>query len=242
MPFLNTKFLSLTVVLGMAIQSDYLKSTIHESIGQYNRISKSKTLKHLVPSNESRLFELINGDKKIQAELQDILSKRDHYVNKLNKLLDSLIEKHGVSVIGSKDVTLPKEDTAFSGNEGTPLDPKFICTRYHARQYIANVLPQSSKKEIKKTIDRHFEFQKYYEDKRKELIGNASYNDEQLEDQLDKLDSEVFRQQEVYERESVSTLKSFDIPFFSIAKGWDYPELDEDKEFILGVIVENFSK
>ncbi|CAH2351850.1 hypothetical protein CLIB1423_04S07360 [[Candida] railenensis] len=226
----------------MAIHSDYLKSTIHEAIGQYNRVSKSKTLKHLVPSNESRLFELINGDKKIQAELQDILSKKDHYVNKLNKLLDSLIQKHGVRVIESKDVSLVKDNVPLPNNDATSLDSKFICTRYHARQYITNVLPQSSKQEIKKTIERHFEFQKYYEDKRKELIGNPSYNDEQLQTRLDEMDYEVFKQQETYEQESLSILKSFNIPFFSIAKGWDYPELDEDKKFILEVIAEHFGK
>lgn len=219
------------VSVAMAIQNDYLKTAIHESVAQYNRISKSKTLNHLVPQNERRMLELINRDKKIQSELQDTLSKKDYYTGKMNKLLNSLIDKNGPG-------TFKDAEGETLNSEVVPLDSRFICNRHHAKAFIEKDLPQLIQNEIKKTIARHFEFQKYYEDKRKELAGDATYNEEQLKDELDKLDNEVFTRQKVYEKESVSVLKKLNIPFFNLAKGWEYPDLESDKAYILDLIVE----
>lgn len=220
----------------MGIQDEYLRTAIHETIGLYNRTSKSKKLTHLTSKNENRIFKYIQKeDKKYQHDLQETLSKRDYYVNKLNKTLHELVEKHI-----SEEGLDPEGDTEVHTSP-EPLSSTFICSRYHAEKFM-NGLSSNDTLELASGVSRHMKFQKYYESKRKQLISDPNFNDEQLKVQLEKLDEAVIKKQDELQRDNIALLKKLKIPFFSLEKQWEYPGLEEDKVYILDLIRDRYQR
>ncbi|CAK7895784.1 hypothetical protein CAAN1_05S05226 [[Candida] anglica] len=214
----------------MAILDEHLRDTVHYTIESYVSQSKSKQLKHLIPSNEKRIVSLIKKDKSYQQELRDTLSKRDYYVNKLNKSLNALVESNRNTPI--EDEEAKTENTRPKSNVESELDSRFISNRYHAEKYIQN-LDDTSREKLRQVVRKHYMFQRHYENKRKAMIKDPSFNDAELDKKLDELTLEIANKQQALHQESIKLLEELKIPFFVLEKGWEYPELDTDKIYIL---------
>lgn len=214
----------------MAIQDAYLELAIKSSIEQYERHSKSRNLKHLTLANVGRIVKLAKQDKTFQNQVKDTLTKRDFYVSRLNKSLNSLVEKHGVDGV---DVN---QDSPL---EAVTLDSRWICTRFHAHKFINLMSPETTLR-ISATIKDHIEFQQSYEQVFRAIMKNPSYNDEQVEKKLGELYEEMETRQVKMHDASVRLLREMNIPFFALAEGWEYPGIDEDKVYMLNVLMSNF--
>lgn len=211
----------------MAIQDAYLELAIKNSVEQYERQSKSRNLKHLTLANVGRIVKLAKQDKTFQNQVKDTLTKRDFYVSRLNKSLNSLVEKHGVDA---------NQETPL---EAETLDSRWICTRYHAHKFINLMSPEMTLR-ISATIEDHIEFQHSYEQIIRAIIKNPNYNDKQVEKKLGELYEEMETRQVKMHDASVQLLREMKIPFFALDKGWEYPGVDEDKVYLLKVLMSKF--
>ncbi len=211
----------------MAIQDAYLESAIKGSVEQYERHSKSRNLKHLTLANVGRIVKLAKQDKKFQNQLKDTLTKRDYYVSRLNKSLNSLVEKYGVDA---------NQETSL---DAATLDSRWICTRYHAHKFLETMSPETTLR-ISAVIKDHIKFQQSYEQIIREIIKNPNYNDEQVKKKLGELYEEMETRQVKMHDASVQLLREMNIPFFALAEGWAYPGADEDKVYLLEVLMSKF--
>lgn len=233
---------------------DKIKFAIHNCIRTYELTSKSKRFSKLTFENESKITKSI--ELKHKEKFLDILSKRDHYVGKLNKLLNDSVPD---------EVDNKRKDQARNVVIGP--DPKHITNRYHAKQYIVNnILPNKNKMQIiEQLILKHFELQNRYKESREKILKD--YQDsvrnlhpntklskltnlnEQIKDhsvkneriklnnELEALDDKIIFNSKQYSIETFETLQSLKVPYFYIDEMFKYPQLDDDRIYVLDLLV-----
>lgn len=237
---------------------DKIKFAVHNCIKTYELTSKSKRFSKLTFENESKITKSINLNHK--EKFLDILSKRDHYIGKLNKLLnDSIADEEDHSNKGQNRLV-----------EGP--DPKYITNRHHAKQYILNnILSDTSKLQIiEQLISKHFLLQDNYKESRESIlkghhdsiknlqpntklsklsnintqIKDHSINNKRVEltNELDALDDMIIFNSKQYNIETYETLQSLKIPFFFIDEMYKYPQLEDDKVYMLDLLVDLLSE
>ncbi|CUM47592.1 uncharacterized protein AC631_05171 [Debaryomyces fabryi] len=238
---------------------DKIKFAVHNCIKTYELTSKSKRFSKLTFENESKITKSI--ESKHKEKVLDILSKRDHYIGKLNKLLNDSIPD---------EVDHNKKDQVRAVVEGP--DPKYITNRYHAKQYIVNnILPNKNKLQtIEQLIFKHFKLQDSYKESREtilkdhqdsiknlrpntklsklsnlnEQIKDHSVNNEKikLNNELEALDDKIIFNSKQYSIETFETLQSLKVPYFYIDELFKYPQLADDRIYVLDLLVKLITK
>lgn len=232
---------------------DRIKSAIHNCIKTYELTSKSKRFSKITFENEAKIIESINKNHK--EKFMDTLSKRDYYAGKINKLLNDSITDDDSSNMKLK-------------NQANGPDPRYITNRYHAKQYVINSIMSNEVKvkKIKDVIGKHFALQddykisrdtilKKHDDSIKNLKPNTSLSklsstnaqiknhtvnskNAQLNHEIEILNDKIIFNSKQYVIETHEILQSMKIPFFYIDEVYKYPQLDEDKKFMLDLLVE----
>ncbi|CAG87259.2 DEHA2D14102p [Debaryomyces hansenii CBS767] len=233
---------------------DKIKFAVHNCIKTYELTSKSKRFSRLTFEHESKIAKSINLNHK--EKFLDILSKRDHYIGKLNKLLND-------SITDEADHSSKGQNRLVAGP-----DPRYITNRHHAKQYIINnVLPNTNKSQIiEQLISKHSKLQDNYKESRESILKghkdsiknlqpntklsklsniNAQIKDHsinnkrvELTNELDALDDMIIFNSKQYSIETYETLQSLKIPYFFIDEMYKYPQLDDDRVYMLDLLVD----
>lgn len=233
----------------------YLQSVVPQLVLNYQLTSKSRKLTKLTNQNVNKIIKSINQEDSKKKYLLELIGKKDHYIQKINKFLHDNAP--------NDDEYIP-EDVS----QDSKLDPKYISNRYLAQKYIRqNVLNNKAKYQIlKDTINKHYKFQKTmkedreqmiqkFTERKKSLFKNGSTGLQKLveldntimnnklekmqkdfDKELAKYDEYVYYKMKNLVNESSSSMIQLNIPFFCISSDYEYPSLDKDKEFIVEYI------
>ena len=233
-----------------------LRKAIQDCLKTYQLISKSKKYSNLALCNEASIFSSVILNNR--EACHDLLSKKNYYTHKFYKLLNDSIS--------------PEQSKVTQGSSYDGMEPELIANRYHARQYVTHCVMSDShrRQRIQTVIDKHMALQKEHVDKKEEVartfetrqkerqptvalaklssvnshIENArsTENEEALAIELNKIDEELYEKSKDYSAETIKLLSHLRIPFFCLNDKLKYPELQNDMEYILDLLLDFLSK
>ncbi|CCE86330.1 Piso0_004813 [Millerozyma farinosa CBS 7064] len=213
------------------MDDEKLKAAIHNAIWIYEQSSKSKKYQRIAIGNESKITKSVL--KYNRKNFIDLLSKRDYYSSKINKLLNEAVTDSDIVPDHKKDA------------QGTKLEPKYIANRFHASRYLETIiLNDSSKKErIRALITKHFDLQSHLKELRENIIAKyKSTNDPKtksiLKEELNKWEEKAIYNLKNYAIETNEVMTDLKVPFFYIDPDYSYPDLDSDKIYLLDLMKE----
>lgn len=233
-----------------------LRKAIQDCLKTYQLISKSKKYSNLAYCNEESIFNsVILNNREV---CHDLLSKKTYYTHKLYKLLNDSI---------SAEQSKATQDNLYDG-----LEPELIANRHHARQYITHCVMSDNhrRQRLQNLIDKHFRLQKEYVDKKEQVVrsfetklkeaqppvalaklssenshienARSIQNEEVLAVELNKIEEELYDKSKDYSTETIKLLNQLKIPFFCINNNLKYPELQNDMEYLLELLVDLLGK
>lgn len=228
-----------------------LQVTIPTIIQIYQLTSKSKNLKNLKLQNTHKIIKSINNNENGKRKLNELINKKDYYNYKIYKTLNDAIPKD--------EEYEPQESSPMMNIDSKYINNKYLAEKY-VKQYILN--NESKVYEIKKIIDEQMTYQikakqerefiiEKFQKLKKNLSGdkveltklnnvNSNINSNKLiklqkdfEEELDKFDKLIYFncKRQSYNCENLLTLLK--IPFFIIDENYKYPDLNNDKAFML---------
>ncbi|CUM67882.1 uncharacterized protein PRCAT00005593001 [Priceomyces carsonii] len=228
---------------------------INHVVHQIIKNNSNKSLQKLKRENESKIIKSIK--LKHRAQFLDILSKRDHYINKLNKFVDECIDEN---IDTTKAISIP-----INNYKGP--DPAHITNLHHAKAYVEEQIAKDHKMvtKIQGLISKHFQFQNEYEYKRraisdkrilqrvplkldkllrvndKVLQENELQRQNEMQKELNDFDRQIMKASKKLYQESLELLKLWNVPFFCMLENLEYPDCERDKVDLLNYMVELFN-
>lgn len=213
------------------MDDEKLKAAIHNAIWIYEQSSKSKKYQRITIGNENKITKSVL--KYNRKNFIDLLSKRDYYSSKINKLLNEAITDSDIVPNHNKDV------------QGIKLEPRYIANRFHAMRYLETViLNDSSKKErIRALITKHFDLQSHLKELRENTLAKYKLTNDPktksiLKEELNKWEEKAIYNLKNYSIETNEVMTDLKVPFFYIDPDYVYPDLDSDKIYLLNLMKE----
>lgn len=215
-------------------------SLIHDQISQYLHTSKSRGLKRLNFQNKHKIIHSVNKQLVLET-----VNKKNHYSQKLYTILHDACKDGYVNNCELDPEVITHRSLAQKYWECVVGDDymmkQLMEIRCHHKQY----LEEMKKKRIqienkyKETIEGFgkvsglTKLAKYNETKKDNDVKEL---ERQRDEELYKVDKEMMFYMKKYEMESVEKMKELRVPFFCLKKGYEYPEMEGDKKWMLGMV------
>lgn len=188
-----------------------MEDIVKEEIRQYQLISKSKSLRNLKPKYASQIAKQVNSQ-----ELKQLINKKFSYTQKILKLLNSVLVRD--------------EDDG----DDIDLDPQVLTNRFLVEKYIDLMLKNPrNKRKLQDLVLKHQQFESSIAAKRQELekSGKSDFSE---------FDNQVLKDSIQLQEESINVLVQLQIPYFVLKKSYHYPELQQDKQWLLTHVTKYF--